>query len=57
VNTDDRLQTDRPSPEATLALTRELVARSRARLRELDRRLAKASDAEASPPDGGDAPA
>ena len=46
-----------PSPEETLALTRELLARSRARLREIDRRLAKDASAEAPPPSGSDATA
>ncbi len=41
-----------PSPEETLALTRELLARSRSTLREVDRRLSGGSGPEASPPNG-----
>ena len=44
-----------PSPEETLALTRELVAKSRSRLRDIDRRLSKDSGAEVPPPNGSDA--
>ena len=43
-----------PSPEETLALTRELLTRSRSTLREVDRRLSGDSGPEASPPNGSD---
>ncbi len=48
-------QPSAPSPEQTLALTRELLARSRARLRDIDRRLSERAGAEATRPSGSDA--
>ncbi len=41
MNADGPPQPSTPSPEETLTRTRELVARSRSRLRELDRRLSR----------------
>ena len=55
MDTNHAPQTSMPSPEETLALTRELVARSRSRLRDIDRRLSERSGAEAPPPNGDDA--
>ena len=55
VDTDDALHATPPSPEETLALSRELVARSRSRLREIDRRLSNESGTEVPPPNGSDA--
>ena len=45
-----------PSPEETLALTRELLTRSRSRLREIDRRLSNEPGAPDTARRGNDAP-
>ena len=55
VDTDDTLSLSAPSPEETLALTRELVARSRSTLREVDRRLSGDAGTEVPRPNGSDA--